>query len=257
MKKGLLIVLLFVSANMLAQDKREFFVKNTGDTVFCDIKKINIAPKKKTFGGFKEAKNNILFKTSRGNEYNEADIDDVTGYKLKNQFFYTKKRLIRYRQDDKYGVDTIYSFFPSENGRYQKKSIQIINKNNLRFYKIADDMNSTQTYYVPMYAGAIGGAIGGGLSAGFGKNTPDAYYFEKDNSGELFEIPLKNGGIFSSNTLDGWKLLKQYLSDNAEVVKELDTYISEGRKAKKSNIEEIIFDYTGINFDDLPKRTTD
>ncbi|WP_447642177.1 MULTISPECIES: hypothetical protein [Chitinophagaceae] len=196
----------------------------------------------------------IVYKYIDGSK-KEIDLGDVVGIKVNNLVYCAKKRLVRYRQEDKYGVDSIFDFFPLENGRYQRNTMQIINKDAMRFYKIADEMNATTSYSaIPGGAalgGAVGGAIVGAAGGGLFRDVPYAYYFEKNNSGELIEIPRKKN--IGSNILDGWQRLRQDLSDNPDIQKKLDAYIAENKKANKSNIEAIILDYTGMDFDKLPK----
>ncbi|PZP46164.1 MAG: hypothetical protein DI598_12445 [Pseudopedobacter saltans] len=245
---------LFVLASLIyfsAFSQDGYFVKNNGDTVICKFVALKNLPNKKFFGGFKEAKNVFVYKTLDNKDKQEISVDEIAGIKDNNLPYCVKKKLVRYHQDKKYGVDAIYDFFPLENGRFQRNTMQIINKDSIRFYKIADEMNASSS---PGFFG--GGALGGALAgASFGfRDVPYAYYVEKANSGELFELPRKAN--IGANILDGWKLLKELLTDNPNVIQQLDLYISDNKKATKSNIEAIILSYTGIKFDDLPKSKT-
>lgn len=236
MRNFLLIVLFLISANVFAQQKDEYFVKNNGDTVFCKIN--NTAIYSRGLFKKKKPKNELTYTTQDVKGRTIINLDDVQGYKLKKQFYFYKIHLERFKSEDLYKTDSIYDFFPKVEGGYVKGGVEVLNKGNLRFYRIADVQNQ---HYV---------------SNGFGGYTviPNAYFVEVNDSGNAKELPTVTGKLFSKNNLDAWNILKSYCENDSKTVGLIENCIKQNKRCNDKNIEIIIGEFVGKRFKDAPKQ---
>lgn len=224
MKKLLLIICLFISANAFAQDTNEFFVKNNGDTVYCKINGID--------------EDQIDYTID--NQKDLVSLKNVIGYKLKKGYYLIKKvihedvsndisfKRALYRIED----STYYYFLPNNTGKYVvnmfSKETYVINSGNLRFYKEV----------LPINGGYTSGAY-------------NLYFIEKEDSNVLINIPA--ACLFCKKDTTAWAILEQYCSDNPKAAKAIDKSRKKNIKNTYPNIEYVISQYCGTSFMALSK----
>ena len=248
MKKTLFIICLFISANLFAQEKNEYFVKNNGDTVYCKIDKIYyLDVRKKTT----DKKNSIDY-IKDDKSLKNVSFDSIIGYKKNNENFrfkktvgYFVKKMAQYQQKSFY-------FLPNNDGRYFKKgdTYVVCNKSgNTRFYNFPD-YNNTSYFGTP--------SSNGGVSAGIyyaSASTPSLLFVEKNNDGIIYQIMTVEAG--DSNERLGWSELKEYCSDDASIVSLSDEYYKEDKRCSTKNMAKVIEQYTGKKFKELPQINAD
>lgn len=223
MRRILWIVLLFISANTFAQDKNEFFVKNNGDTVYCDIKKVDLERIKvdKTNGGKKnwDAKElrSFFFENTKWESY-------LFLAKREKMLFDSKKMRDR--------VDSIYIFLPDS----KKSAYYDLSERGDPFSGYTNGYVSVTTDgKTTFYETKMNGWGANSSSSSF------AIFIKNDDLG-ISGIPI----ISFSKRTPGTKeetieILKKYTEDKPE----LASQFNESWKANLKNIKGFIAQYLG------------
>lgn len=219
MKKLLLIICLFISANAFAQDTNEFFVKNNGDTVYCDIKKIDLDK-------IKLNSNDIL------------SVDSIKAFLFDN----TKWTSYSIEQHNDKKKDTEYKSIFLPQPRYKTDGFKLGNwgkalgtkhdytiscrtDGKTILYEIDGDFNSGS------FSSPASFMFGGGTS------TESTIYIKNDELGVAKMHYVKKRSSEDNQKII--EILKKYTADKPQIAKQLENNFS----AKYKNVKEYLEAY--------------
>jgi hypothetical protein len=211
----LILFLFFAFTNLFAQEKSEYFILNGGDTVFCQIKKVNATSN----NFFIKVKNTIVYKVS--DEKKSLALAEMNGYKLERQAFLKKKKWFN-------GKDTNYYFFPTMTGNYSYAGL-VIAKKKLKFYRVHNANYNGKLVYT-------------------------TFFIEKNDDGNLVELPVAQGWM-NRNYPETWGILKEYCKDNSYMKDRMERYIVDKERCNIDNLEDAICSYCEIALTQIPNYT--
>jgi len=221
MKKLLLILFVFISANIFAQDKNDYLIKNDGDTDYVKIKKFDI----------------YSIKNQSRDSVNRRVVSKLDTSDLKT--IVSNGYAFEVTPVKEYGSYT-HAFLPVSD------SLQNIRVHNSQFdlskYTDAD----ITVYQIILKANGItqftmGGLIPAAIDAADKKRSyaQSLILIKNNQDNELIDFTDFAFGK-KDNSPTTWDLLKSDLKNNSECIAQIDKYIEKNDRVNFGRIEKLI-----------------